>query len=189
MSPSRLLLLILAVALSAAGPAFGQQAEKSAADEFAVRGQREARSIKYGDWEKFCFKPGGTKMTCRTTIRGVFETGQTAVRLHLVEREGESRARLQLFLPVGLSIRSGVKVAVDKGTAYKIPYSWCLTNTCIAGDAVNPALLRAMETGQHLTVEVVDTNLLAVTTALPLAKFAAVRKGAPAKVFEQRIDE
>ncbi len=46
-----------------------------------------------------------------------------------------------------------------------------------------------MEAGKNLVVEVVDTNLLAVTTALPLEKFAAVRKGAPAQVFEQKIDE
>jgi hypothetical protein len=38
-------------------------------------------------------------------------------------------------------------------------------------------------------VEVVDTNLLAVTTSLPLNQFAAVRKGAPLQVFEQKIDE
>ena len=46
-----------------------------------------------------------------------------------------------------------------------------------------------METGKQLTVEVVDTNLLAVTTALPLTQFAAARKGAPMQVIEQQIDE
>ena len=50
-------------------------------------------------------------------------------------------------------------------------------------------LLREMEAGKNLTVEVVDTNLLAVTTSLPLGQFAAVRKGAPSQVFEQQIDE
>jgi hypothetical protein len=46
-----------------------------------------------------------------------------------------------------------------------------------------------MEAGKHLTVEVVDTNLQAVTASLPLAQFAAIRKGAPTQVFEQKIDE
>jgi invasion protein IalB len=164
-------------------------AAKAAADEFAARGQREARSIKYGDWQKICFKPGGAKMVCRTTISGTFETGQTAIRIYVTEREGDSGARLQLFLPVGLYMPPGAKLTIDKGTAYKIPFTWCLTNTCIAGDAAKPALLREMEAGKNLTVEVVDTNLLAVTTSLPLQQFAAVRKGAPAQVFEQKIDE
>jgi invasion protein IalB len=178
-----------ALALPAGDLVLAQQAATPAADEFAARGQREARAIKYGDWQKLCFKPGGAKMVCRTTISGSFETGQTAVRVYVTEREGDRAARLQLFLPVGLYVRPGVKLTVDKGTAHKIPFSWCLTNTCIAGDSVSPTLLREMESGKSLVVEVVDTNMLAVTTALPLDKFATARKGAPAKVFEQNIDE
>jgi invasion protein IalB len=185
--------LAAAVAASAADPAFAQAAPptaaKVAADEFAARGQREARSIKYGDWQKLCFKPGGAKMICRTTISGAFETGQIAVRVYVTEREGDSGARVQLFLPVGLYMPPGVKLSVDKGMAHKIPFTWCLTNTCIAGDLAKPALLRELEAGKNLTVEVVDTNLLAVTTSLPLGQFGAVRKGTPAQVFEQQIDE
>ncbi|MEO8317177.1 MAG: invasion associated locus B family protein [Bradyrhizobium sp.] len=161
----------------------------TATDEFAARGQREARNIKFGDWEKFCFKPGGAKMTCRTTISGTFETGQIAIRVHVTERDGDSRARLQLFLPVGLYVPPGVKLTVDKGAAHRIPFTWCLTNTCIAGDLARPALLRELEAGKRLAVEVVDTNLLAVTTSLPLDRFAAVRKGVPVLVLEQKIDE
>jgi len=184
--------LLLGVVLTslAVHPTVAQEAAKPAQDEFASRGQREARSIKYGDWQKFCFKPGGvTKMVCRTTISGTFETGQTAVRVYVVERAGDSAARLQLFLPVGLAIRPGVKLAVDKAKAFTIPFNWCMTNTCIAGDAANPALLREMESGKSLSIEVMDTNMLAVTTSLPLDQFAAVRKGAPVKTFEQAIDE
>ena len=181
------------IALSASDLAFAQAAPppvpKGSSDEFAAHGPREARAIKYGDWQKICFKPGGAKMVCRTTISGTFETGQVAVRIYVTEREGDATTRLQLFLPVGLYMKPGAKLTVDKGTAHKIPYTWCLTNTCIAADLASPALLREMDNGKNLTVEVVDTNLLAVTTSLPLQQFAAVRKGAPAQVFEQKIDE
>lgn len=180
-----LLLIILGLPVAVQA----QEAAKPATDELAVHGQREARAIKYGDWQKICFKPGGAKMVCRTTISGEFETGQTAVRIYVTGREGDSTARLQLFLPVGLFVRAGVKLTVDKGAAHKIPFSWCLTNTCIAGDPAGPALLRELDGGKNLTLEVVDTNMLSVSTSLPLAKFAAVRKGAPARVFEQTIDE
>lgn len=182
-------LLLAFLALPAVHPATAQDAAKPAQDEFAARGQREARSIKYGDWQKFCFKPGGAKMVCRTTIAGTFETGQIAVRIYVVEREDGGAARLQLLLPVGLAVRPGVKLTVDKGTAHKIPFSWCLTNSCIAGDAASPALLREMDAGKNLSIEVMDTNMLAVSTSLPLAQFAAVRKGPPVRTFEQNIDE
>ena len=185
----RLHVLIITLALPAAAPALAQPAAKPAADELVARGQREARAIKYGEWQKLCFKPGGAKMVCRTAISGTFDTGQTAVRVYVTEREGDSAARLQLFLPVGLFVPPGVKLTVDQGPSRKVPFTFCLTNTCIAGDAANAALLREMEAGKALVVEVVDTNMLAVTTALPLETFAAVRKGAPAQVFEQKIDE
>jgi len=191
LSGSPRLSLGIAFAFLAAGQAFAQQAAPAAAalDEFAARGQREARNIKFGDWQKLCFKPGGAKMICRVTINGNFETGQTALRIYLTKREGDSATRLQLFLPIGLFVPAGVKLTVDKGSSYTIPFKFCLTNTCIAGDVAKPALLREMESGKSLTVEVVDTNMLAVTTSLPIAQFAAVRKGAPAQVFEQNIDE
>lgn len=189
MRHQRLPSLVLAIVLAAPATASAQPPAKPTSDEFAARGQREARSIKYGDWQKVCFKPGGAKMVCRTSISGTFETGQIAVRIYVVEGGSDGNARLQMFLPVGLYMPPGVKLTVDKGGAHKIPFTWCLTNTCIAGDAAKPALLREMEMGKTLTVEVVDTNMLAVTTSLSLGQFAAARKGAPARVFEQQIDE
>ncbi|HTO65869.1 MAG TPA: invasion associated locus B family protein [Bradyrhizobium sp.] len=155
----------------------------------APRGQRMARDIKYGDWRKVCFKPGGASMVCRTSISGTWDTGQVAVRADLIEREGESAARLQLFLPVGLYLPAGVKVAIDQGAAHQIPYVWCLTNTCIAAEVADPKMIEEMAAGQTLAVEVVDSNVLTVTTTLPLAQFASVRRNPPAQTFEQDIDE
>jgi invasion protein IalB/dienelactone hydrolase len=153
------------------------------------RGQRTANDITYGGWQKLCFRPGGARTTCRTSISGKFATGQTAVRVDLVEREGDDGARLQLFLPVGMYLRAGVKLSVDKGRAYHIPYTWCLTNACVAAELADPKLIAAMESGQTLGLEVVDTNILSLTTSVPLAQFVSVHKGPPAKTFEQEIDE
>jgi invasion protein IalB len=162
---------------------------KSAAAEVEQRGQRMTREIKYGDWQKFCFKPAGSKMVCRTTISGTWETGQTAVRVDLIEREGDGTARLQIFLPVGLYLQAGVKVSIDQGSSYRIPYVWCLTNTCIAADLADPKAIREMETGQTLRLEVVDSNILAITTSRPLNQFAAIRQGVPMQIFDQAIQE
>ena len=161
----------------------------SATAEVEQRGQRKTREIKYGDWRKFCFKPAGTSMVCRTTISGTWETGQTAFRVDLIEREGDGTARLQIFLPVGLYLQAGVKLTIDRGNPYRIPYVWCLTNTCIAADLADPKAIREMETGQTLLLEVLDSNILAITTSLPLDQFAAVRQGAPTQIFDQAIQE
>jgi len=170
-------------------PDGGPASETPAGLDFALRGQRAAREIKYSDWRKVCFKAPGTNMVCRTSISGTFATGQSAIRIGLIERDGDKAARLQMFLPVGLYLQAGVKIAIDQGGAYRFPYVWCLTNACIAADVADPGLIAEMETGKTLVLEVADTNALAVSTTVPVDKFAAARRGAPAQTFEQSIDE
>jgi invasion protein IalB len=128
-------------------------------------------------------------MVCRTTITGTWDTGQTAVRADLIEREGEAKARLQLFLPVGMYLQAGAKLTVDQGKPHQIPYVWCMTNTCIAGNIANPQLIREMEKGEKLVLEVVDSSVQTISSTLPLGQFAAVRNGAPARTYQQDIDE
>jgi len=178
-----------ASAQQVAKPDGGPASETSSGQDFALRGQRAAREIKYSDWQKVCFKAPGTNMVCRTSISGAFATGQSAVRIGLIEREGDKAARLQMFLPVGLYLQAGVKIAIDQGAAYQFPYVWCLTNACIAADVADPKLIAEMETGKTLVLEVADTSALAVSTTVPIDRFAAVRRGAAAQTFEQNIDE
>jgi invasion protein IalB len=183
-----IMLLNPAVAQQASPP--GSAAKKAGEPEMASRSQRSlVRQIKYGDWQKFCFKTPGTNMVCRTTISGTWDTGQTAVRADLIEREGDSKARLQLFLPVGMYLQAGIKLTVDQGKPHQIPYVWCMTNACIAGNAADPQLIREMEEGEKLVLEVVDSSVQSVSTTLPLNQFASVRKGAPAQTFQQDVDE
>lgn len=190
---STLLLLLapwgMALADQANPPDATPKAQNSPGAGVPPRGQRMARKIKYGAWRKVCFKTPGTNMVCRTSITGSFETGQSAVRADLIERESEGAARLQLFLPVGLYLPAGVKLTIDTGPAYRIPYVWCLTNTCIAADLASPQLIQDMESGQTLLLEVVDTNVLAVSTAIPLDQFAAAHKNPAAQIYQQDIDE
>jgi invasion protein IalB len=167
----------------------GSATEAPAGRELPSRGERAAREITYSDWRKFCFKTPGSKAVCRTTMAGAFQTGQSAVRIDLIERDGDKAARLQLFLPVGLYLQAGVKLKVDQGASYRIPYVWCLTNTCIAADLVDPRLLEEMQSGKKLLLEVLDSSLIAVSTSLPLEQFVTARQGTPARTFEQGADE
>jgi invasion protein IalB len=184
--------LALAALLLPTYPTAAQQTSPPGAyePEVASRGQRGlVRQIKYGDWQKFCFKTPGTNMVCRTTITGTWDTGQIAIRADLIEREGDAKARLQLFVPVGMYLQAGTRLTVDQGKPYQVPYVWCMTNTCIAGSVADPKLIGEMEKGEKMMLEVVDSSVQSVTTTLPLGQFAAVRKGAPAQTYQQDIDE
>jgi invasion protein IalB len=159
--------------------------------EIATRGQQQGRPLTYTPWRKVCFKAtqdAGSKMVCRTTINGKWDTGQIAIRVDLIEREGDPVARLQMFLPPGSFLQPGIKLTVDKGAPMQIPYVICLTNGCVAGSAANAALIHDLESGQTLTLESVNSNVVGVTNSIPLNEFAKVRQGAPMQIFEQKLE-
>jgi invasion protein IalB len=156
--------------------------------EVAPRGRHAPRDITYSQWRKLCFKVPGKKTLCRTSITGVWDTGQMALRIDVIERQGS--ARLQILLPVGLYLQSGVKLKVDTGAReVSVPYNWCFSNLCVAGAPAPRELIKALEKSQTLSVEVVDTNLVTLTATIPLGQFAAAYRGAPAETLEQVIEE
>jgi invasion protein IalB len=159
--------------------------------EIATRGRQPDRPLTYAPWRKVCFKAtqeAGSKMVCRTTINGRWDTGQIALRVDLIEREGDPVARLQIFVTPGSFLQPGIKLTVDQGSPMQIPYVICLTNGCVAGSVANAGLIHELETGQMLALETVNSNVLGVTNSLPLKDFAEVHQGAPAQVFEQRLE-
>jgi invasion protein IalB len=127
-------------------------------------------------------------MVCRTTINGRWDTGQIAIRVDLIEREGDPVARLQIFGPAGSFLQPGIKLAVDQGSPVQIPYVICLANGCVAGSVATASLIHDLESGQMLALATVNSNVVGVTTSLPLNEFAKVYRGAPAQVFEQRLE-
>jgi invasion protein IalB len=159
--------------------------------EIATRGRQPDRPLTYTPWRKVCFKAtqeAGSKMVCRTTMNGKWDTGQIAIRVDLIERDGDPVARLQIFMPPGSFLQPGIKLTVDQGSPMQIPYVICLTNGCVAGSVATASLIHDLESGQMLVLETVNSNVVGVTNSLPLKEFAEVHQGAPAQIFEQRLE-
>jgi dienelactone hydrolase len=156
---------------------------------YAPRGQREVKDVTYGDWRKLCFKPGGAQMHCRTSISGTFRTGQMAVRLDIIERDGDGNARLQVFSPSACTCRSRSSLRSIKGSPIACLILGASPTPASRATVADPKMIQEMGSGQTLRLEFVDSNLLTLTTSLPLRQFASVNKGAPAQTFEHDIDE
>ena len=159
--------------------------------EIAARGQQQARSLAYSDWRKVCFRGvagADAKMVCRTTIIGKWDTGQITLRVDLIEREEAPAARLQIFLLPGFFLQPGIKLTVDKGSSMHVPYTICLANGCVAGTVADPSFVLAMESGRTLSLDAVNTNVMTVIASLPLDNFANAHQGAPAQIFEQKLE-
>lgn len=188
-----LLVLLLCSPLHAAGksktPLTPPKEEAPLSEpEVAPRGRHAPRDITYSQWQKLCFKAPGKEALCRTTITGTWDTGQMAIRIDVIERQGV--ARLQILLPVGLYLQSGVKLKVDSSAReVVVPYTWCFSNVCVAAAPASGEMIRALEKSRTLSVEVTDTNLVILTATVPVGQFAAAYRGAPVQTIEQVIDE
>jgi len=188
-----LLVLLLCSPLHAAGksktPLTPPKEEAPLSEpEVAPRGRHAPRDITYSQWQKLCFKAPGKEALCRTTITGTWDTGQMAIRIDVIERQGV--ARLQILLPVGLYLQSGVKLKVDSSAReVVVPYTWCFSNVCVAAAPASGEMIRALEKSRTFSVEVTDTNLVILTATVPVGQFAAAYRGAPVQTIEQVIDE
>jgi invasion protein IalB len=186
-----LLALVLATApqLASAAPLTAPKEDPPLPEpEVAPRGRHAPRDIKYSPWRKLCFKAPGKDVLCRTTITGIWDTGQMAIRLDVIEREGSPR--IQILLPVGLYLQAGVKLRLGtKSRDLHLPYSWCFSNFCVAAAPLDKAAIAALGEARTILVEVVDTNLVALEATIPADQFSSAYKGSAAEFFEQIIDE
>ena len=149
---------------------------------------RLPEKIHYLPWRRLCFSSSDKTTICRTTSTGTDDIGQVVTRVDLIQR-GDGPARLQMFMPQGVDLRSGVKLTIDQGEPIQIPFTWCLANICIAADAVKPGLIAELESGKTLKLNLTDLNSSPVTLTPSLDQFAAARKGAPAQTFDFGMDE
>ncbi|MDE5463448.1 invasion associated locus B family protein [Bradyrhizobium sp. CSS354] len=149
-------------------------------------GKRAIRDIRLSGWRKLCFEVSPAEKVCRTTNVGVMNTGQEMIRFDLIDA-GAAEGRIQMLLPPGMYLRSGITLTVDQNEPLHISYSWCLANACVAAGPATPRFVSDLRSGRILTIEVVDPSLLTVSLAVPLDQFASVQSGPPAQLFDQSL--
>lgn len=175
---------------AAASTAQPVASNSSGAEAFSARKPRlqVPPKIQYSEWRKLCFNSSDGTSICRTTSSGIDHLEQVIARVDLIQR-ADGPTRLQLFVPQGADLQHGVKVTVDQGQPTQIPFTWCLTNICIAADAVKPGLMAELESGKSLRLVLADLNSSLVTLTFSLDRFAVARKGAPSRTFEFGLTE
>jgi invasion protein IalB len=159
--------------------------------DIAARGQQKLPDLSYSTWKKLCFRGvqgADAKMVCRTSIEGKSDLGQIILRVDLIEREDATATRVQIFVPVGNFLQPGIRLTVDKSNSTLVPYTICLANGCVAATVLEPKFLHELETGRTLSLEAVNSNVVAVIASLSLENFASARQGVAAQVFEQKLD-
>jgi invasion protein IalB len=144
-------------------------------------------------WTKICGNDQGSgKQVCYTTR----DFGQAAdqpptLAIAVYQMASEERRIARFLLPVGLLLRPGFRLVIDKGEPIDGKFAICFPNGCFAEADLNNKTIADLKKAQVASVIVRNQANVEVTFNLPMKDFGAAFDGAPVdpKVLEQQNQE
>ncbi len=144
-------------------------------------------------WTKICGNDQGSgKQVCYTTRdfgQAVDQPPTLAIAVYQMANEDRRIARF--LLPVGLLLRPGFRLVIDKGDPIDGKFAICFPNGCFAEADLNNKAIGDLKKAQMASVIVRNQGNVEVTFNLPMKDFGAAFDG-PAidpKVLEQQNQE
>ncbi len=146
-------------------------------------------------WAKFCAKePANGRDACATMRDFSTSADQPPmISINVFEVSGEEKRKLRfLMLPIGMMLRPGFRVIIDKGEPLEGKYDMCFQNACSAEIEIGPKTLAELKKGQNMSVVMRvpggDVSGRELTFNLPLKDFGPAFDGKPTdpKVLEQQ---
>ena len=144
-------------------------------------------------WAKFCAKePANGKEACATMRDFSTSADQPPmVSINLFEVAGEEKRKLRfLILPIGMLLRPGFRVIIDKGEPLEGKYDMCFQNACSAEIEIGSKTLAELKKGQNMAVVMRvpggDVSGRELTFNIPLKDLGTAFDGKPTdpKVLE-----
>ena len=149
-------------------------------------------------WAKFCAKEPNTGKDACATMRDFATSADQPpmISLNLFELQGEEKRKLRfLMLPIGMLLRPGFRVIIDKGEPIDGKYDMCFQNACSAEIDIGTKALESLKKGQTMSVVIRvpggDASGRELTFNIPLKDLGPAFDGKPTdpKVLEQQRQE
>jgi invasion protein IalB len=140
------------------------------------------------NWTKACSKDPSGKEFCATTRFFGQTATQPTLSVAVYAVTGEEKRFARFLLPVGLLLRPGFRVTIDKGDPLEGHYVVCFPNGCFGEVELSAANLNALKKGSTASIMTRNTGNFEVTFNVPIKDFGAAFDG-PAvdpKVIEQQ---
>jgi invasion protein IalB len=146
-------------------------------------------------WAKFCAKqPANGKEACATMRDFSTSADQPPmISINVFDVAGEERRKLRLLmLPIGMMLKPGFRVIIDKNEPLDGKYDMCFQNACSAEIDIGAKTLEALKKGQNMAVVMRvpggDLSGRELTFNIPLKEFGSAFDGKPTdpKVLEQQ---
>ena len=179
---------LLAVALSCA-PIFVQAWAREKSPAAAPRGPARSELAPAGaGWVKVCFDdPQTRRQTCYTTRDFAEEGGTPILSLEVFETKGED-LMVRVFLPLGLALKPGVRVGLERGEPESGAFEACFPAGCYASSNVPVGLMDAMRRGGRFLISVKKLSGEELGFLLPLEGFGKAFDGPAAGPEELRSE-
>jgi invasion protein IalB len=197
----------LAVSVALAGAASAQQtpAKPAAPGAPAVPGQaapgQPAPPSKVDlvspepQWAKFCAKEPASGRDACATMRDFSTSADQPpmISINLFDVAGEERRKLRfLILPIGMLLKPGFRVIIDKNEPLDGKYDMCFQNACSAELDIGAKTVEMLKKGQNMAVVMRvpggDSSGRELTFNIPLKDLGPAFDGKPTdpKVLEQQ---
>jgi invasion protein IalB len=146
-------------------------------------------------WAKFCAKqPANGKEACATMRDFSTSADQPPmISVNVFDVAGEERRKLRfLILPIGMLLKPGFRVIVDKNEPIDGKYDMCFQNACSAEIDIGAKTLETLKKGQNMAVVMRvpggDVSGRELTFNIPLKDLGPAFDGKPTdpKVLEQQ---
>ena len=146
-------------------------------------------------WAKFCAKqPANGKEACATMRDFSTSADQPPmISINLFDVAGEERRKLRfLILPIGMLLKPGFRVIIDKNEPLDGKYDMCFQNACSAELDIGAKTVEMLKKGQNMAVVMRvpggDSSGRELTFNIPLKDLGPAFDGKPTdpKVLEQQ---
>ena len=146
-------------------------------------------------WAKFCAKqPANGKEACATMRDFSTSADQPPmISINLFDVAGEERRKLRfLILPIGMLLKPGFRVIIDKNEPLEGKYDMCFQNACSAELDIGAKTVEMLKKGQNMAVVMRvpggDSSGRELTFNIPLKDLGPAFDGKPTdpKVLEQQ---
>ena len=139
-------------------------------------------------WVKLCEKvaidpkkPKEKKKVCITQTENIDAlSGMVRAAVAIRDIEGQKKPRVLVTVPLNMVLPAGAQVRIDADkNAFRMKFMFCGVQGCVAEEAADEKLVKALSTGKEVTVAAVTVSGKVYELKMPLTGFAKTYKGKP----------
>ena len=143
-------------------------------------------------WTKVCGPDpnAGNKQTCLTS-RDFSQGQQPTMSLAVYSTDGVEKHTARFLLPIGMLLKPGFRIVLDKSEPIEGHYSICFPNFCVGEIEFGAPTLALLKKTQVLSAVMRNQGNLEVTLTAPIKDFGAAFDGPSIdpKVLQQQQEE